>query len=140
MEKSHSRSQEATYELEARLFTRHITGNEATQQTVARYVKLITPIAQSDNNPADQKLLTWVVARPWSLPFLDSYAAFFKPQSELRHRLYVLFAILESSPEFADSFLPQKRRLLPSFVRLTYAGVAATFKLLVGTILAKAVL
>jgi hypothetical protein len=84
----------------------------------------------------DQKLLRFVLHNTWSIGLVDSGLALLNPGSEVRRRLYMLFCILESSPEHHDLFLPKHRN---SFYLLAvlFSGFHAVIKAIVGSVLVK---
>jgi hypothetical protein len=72
------------------------------------------------------------------LGLLDSGLALVRPHAELRRRLYLLFALLEATPEYADRFLPAARR--PWYViYIAWVGARAAVKGLLGSALVKLV-
>jgi hypothetical protein len=73
---------------------------------------------------------------PFLLPYLDAHDAFFRPNSELRQRLYLMFSILEASPDFADSFLPRKHSTW-YIITIGAYGLRGIYRLIVGTVLVK---
>ena len=82
---------------------------------------------------ADELAVTrFVVAHPWSLPYLDAAAALMGRGRVLRGRLQLMAAVLETTPEFADDFLPRAAPRLRVIVTLTWCGLAAGFKALIG--------
>ena len=62
--------------------------------------------------------------------------SFFKPDSELRRRIYVMFAVLESSPKYHRYFLPQKHSFLYVFV-IFLLGIRAILRLVTGFVVVK---
>lgn len=56
-----------------------------------------------------EKALAAALRRPRLLPFLDAHDALFRPKSQLRQRLYLMFSILEATPDVSQKFLPTKR-------------------------------
>jgi len=85
------------------------------------------------------KDIIFVHRHPWSLRFVDSGAAIVKPQSEIRKRLYTMFAILEASSEYYDLFLPKKRNAI-YIVIIGLTACAAVVRALVGIFIVKALI
>lgn len=54
------------------------------------------------------KLLRLAFTRPFIIPYLDGGLVFIRSTSELRRRIYIIFSILESSPDYTDLFIPKK--------------------------------
>jgi len=119
---------------EAEIFTRYLIGRAPDKATVKLYVHIMQQ-SKAPIEAGDAQLLSFATRHAWSIGLLDSFAALFRPHAELRRRLYTLLAILESSPEYHDYFLPKQR----SFVYLIfmgYAGARAVLKTAGGTVLA----
>lgn len=73
---------------------------------------------------------------PRLLPYIDAYDAFFRPQSELRGRLYLMFSILEASTSNTDKFLPRQRSKW-FMAAVPFIGLRAVWRLLAGTVIVK---
>ena len=89
-------------------------------ELIERYVGAIR--ARSDVvSPSDRRLLRRVAAHPFLLGFVDGGLALRRPTSEVRRRLFVMAAVLETNPRDADRYLPVRR----SPLYLVLAGVIA---------------
>ena len=100
-----------------------------------------TPLAiqlYTNNFPkaSDDRLIQFALRHSWSWRTLDAYCALKHPYGELRQRLFVLIAILEVQPEFADYFLSQKRSPF-YFFRLFWHGLCAILAVPVGFFVTK---
>lgn len=124
-----------TLEKEARLFTRYLIGKDADSQSIQLYK---TAIDNSKPDKADKKLLDFMVSHPGSIGFIDAGLIFHNSSSEARRRLYVMFAILEASSEYYDSFLPEKRGPFYIFA-IFYYGARAVIKAGLGLVLVKVI-
>jgi hypothetical protein len=94
-----------------------LDGVEPAPAAVARYVDLI----ERDARPVtgtDASLLHFARTRPRSIGPIDAALALTAPYAEVRRRLHLMFAILESTPEHHDRFLPERREA-------RYLGVVA---------------
>lgn len=122
---------------EASIFVRYYIGEEASDTIKARYAQYLSlyPLLLSER---DEKVLAFGLKNQWSIKFLDASLAVVSPQAELRRRLYIIFALLESDKTYAHLFLSQKRSPLYIF-RLAFIGLNALIKLLGGTLLLKLV-
>ncbi len=85
----------------------------------------------------DQRLLLFATKHHRSLGLIDAGLALMRPDSEVRRRLYIMFALLEASPDYCDYFLPKKRGPFYLFI-IVWAGLSALFKAAVGCLLVKA--
>jgi len=122
---------------EAEIFCHYLTGMAANQAVQAQYSRAL---ASQDHrlSARDQKLLRLCVRTPWLVGFIDGGLAIDEPSSELRRRLYVMFAILESQPQYAACFLPRQRSGLYIIVILA-VGLRAAMQGGLGFALVKAV-
>jgi hypothetical protein len=121
-------------EKEAQLFTKYLVGKDANPQSVKLYK---TAMVDSQPNNSDIKLLNFMLSHPASIGFIDAGLIFHDSDSEARRRLYVMFAIIEASPEYYDFFLPKSRS--PFYVLvIAYAGIRAIVKAGIGLLLVKA--
>jgi hypothetical protein len=88
---------------------------------------------------ADKKLLRFVFTYPFLIGAVDGALAWVKPHSEVRRRIYLMFSILETQPEYAQLFLSQKRSPF-YWLYMALVGMSAAIKLLIGLILVKVVI
>jgi hypothetical protein len=131
-----SRPGEARNELEAeaRLFTVYLVGHVAPTGLVERYVDAIRTLAERTDS-RHGGVLAFVRRHPRSLSLLDAASALIDRDGALRSRILVMAAILETSPEFADEFLPRPVGLLPLLLRLPILGLVAGVRALAGVLL-----
>jgi hypothetical protein len=122
-------------EQEARLFTRYLIGRDANPQAIRLY-ETVMSTSKPDNK--DKKLLDFMTSHPSSIGLIDAGLVFHNATSEARRRLYIMFAILEASPEYCDFFLPKKRS--PFYILVIfYSGVRAIIKAGLGLLLVKVI-
>ena len=72
----------------------------------------------------------------WSIGSIDSAIAIINPQSNIRKRILVMLAILETMPEYTEMFLPRKRHPLYHFY-ICLVGLRVACKLIFGLLLVK---
>ena len=70
---------------------------------------------------------------------LDGASGLLRPGGALRNRILLMAAILESTPEFADHFLPRQVGPIALAVRVGAAGTVAVANALVGAVLLTAI-
>ena len=118
---------------EANLFCQYIVGSLPSEKVVERYETILhsSPVTISSE---DTKIISFVHKHPRLLGAVDSYAALFMPHSEIRRRLYILFAVLESTPEYSEQFLPKDRGALYLFV-IAGVSIRTVFRVLLGVII-----
>ena len=98
-------------------------------------VKLLYAKAMSTMNiqmdPVDQRLWNMIMHYPFTLRIIDSGLAVIRPNSAVRRKIYTMLALLETSPEYCDYFLPQAFRHL-YVVNVAFAGACAAVAALIG--------
>ncbi len=122
-----------TYDKQASLLARYLIGKSVSDSKV---VELYEAAVTRDQSQAEEKLVQFAFKHPWLIPSLDAALVFVRPHSELRRRIYIMFAVLESMPQFADLFLPRKFRFT-DVVALVFTGFRAVCRAIVGFILMK---
>jgi hypothetical protein len=120
-------------EIQAQILAKYLLGCNPSEAQIQLYIHAV---ARGAGQKPDRTLSAGFT-HPLLLPYLDAYDAFFRPNSQLRQQLYLMFSILECSPDFTDFFLPTKHS--PWYI-LVLAGIGARgiFRLAIGTILIKA--
>lgn len=124
-----------TYRLEGELIGRYLLNIQPGRKAIDLYQEAL------QKNPGqlqdgDQKILHFVHKHPWGIGSLDAALALTRPHAELRRRTYLMFAILESLPEYADYFLPKKRSRLYIAV-IGIVGIHAVLRAFAGLVLLK---
>jgi hypothetical protein len=69
---------------------------------------------------------------PSAWPFLDAAAGILRPHSAVRQRVFLMVAVLEASPEFAEFFLKPPEKPLRLVAGLVWQGVRSMVKIAVG--------
>jgi hypothetical protein len=128
---------EAHYK-EASLFCRYLIDQPLADNVFALYDDIIKTTTNDNQADTSDRLLRFAIEHPWSLAFLDSAAAVVRPESELRRRLHVMFAILECQPSYSSYFLSVAQ---PSWyvIVIGFTGCKAVLKALCGVALIKAI-
>jgi hypothetical protein len=118
---------------EAENFAKYILKKMPDRLSLEHYVQIISQGDSYSQNTSDAKLLKFAMSHPWSIGLIDSYLAFFRPDSEFRFRLYVMFAILESNRNYVDDFLPVERSPFYA-LSILYVGLKTALKVPCGFI------
>ena len=122
---------------EARLFSRYLLGGGVTvsEEAALRYARADERLFADDEDARETAVVTFCRRHPWATGPLEAASGLLRPESLLRRKLLVMTAVLETSPEHAEAFLPA-RASLPALVgRLGALGAAATLKAALGTLL-----
>ena len=131
-------SSDAALAGEARLFGRYLVGREPGEAPVERYVAACRTHFPEAARADDAAVLAWVRRHPWSVGMLDAASGLLRPGGPLRNRILLMAAILESTPEFADHFLPRQVGPLALALRVGAAGAVAVANAVIGAVLLKA--
>jgi hypothetical protein len=120
---------------EAQILTVYLLHRTPSKQHTQLYARAVSSQKFDESNQS--KTLHAGLRHPRLLPYLDAYDALFRPNSVLRRRLYLMFAILEASPDFTELFLPHKRSKW-YLLAVGMVGARGVCRLAIGLILVKA--
>ena len=120
---------------EARLFARYLVGRDPIPAHVDRYVAASRAHFGEPLAVEDAAVLAWVRRHAWSVGMLDAAAGLLRPGGALRNRILLMAAILETTPEFADHFLPRQVGPLALVLRLGVSGLVAVVNAIAGVAL-----
>ena len=121
---------------EAQILSRYLVGRECSTEMANRYAEAVIKLS-AGHSASEQTTWQSMLTNSYYLKMVDSGLAISNPQSALRKRIFIMLAILEASPDFTESFLPQERSvfyLVPLGFR---AGLSALY-LVFGTLFVKA--
>jgi hypothetical protein len=123
---------------EAARLGRYLVGVAPSDELAERYARAHEHVLGQPTE-ADEAVLAFAQAHPWSLPLLDAGTALVGSAPLLRQKLLVMTAILEATPEHADRMLAGGTSLPRLVLRLGRAGAAAAVKMVAGAVLVAAV-
>jgi len=118
---------------EAQVFARYLVGRPPTPDTLARYGAARRAI-WGDAASADP-LLAFVRRHPWSVAPLDAATSLFQRDGTLHGAILTMAAILETSPQFADEFLPRSVSRTSLVGNLVAGGLATALQVVTGVLL-----
>jgi hypothetical protein len=130
--KTKSVSSDNILKKEGRLFARYLLDREPPQDMIDRYISANRELGTDIAMQSTEKLMECTLTHPWSIPFLDAAAGVIQPDFLLRKKIYIMAAVLEASPIFADQFLPQNLAPFKLFARLIFNSVTAGIKMIIG--------
>lgn len=116
---------------ECRLFTRYLLGAEPRVGLVERYAAAHRHLLPDAGEPPCREL-GFVRRHPRSLPFLDAALGLGRTQSLLRRKIYLMAAILETSPDHAGFFLEPPATPARALATLAWCGLATAARLAIG--------
>ena len=119
---------------QADILTRYLVGRPVQSQTL--YSLYEKSLANSSQSNTESKLVNFSFSHPRFIPFIDAGLVFLRPTSEMRRRIYIVFSVLESTPEYADFFLPKKHTIV-DFLIVFGTGIRAVFRAIIGIIIIK---
>lgn len=118
---------------EAHVFARYLVGRTPPAAAVERYCHARRTI-WTDGAAADP-LLIFVRRHPWSVAPLDAAASLLQPGGTLHGAILTMAAILETSPEFADDFLPRSVSRAGLLWRVVADGTVTVCQVVAGMLL-----
>ena len=121
-------------EAEARLFARYLVGRPPPAEQVERYRAANAAIFTEPVAREDAALVAFARRHPWSVSLLDAASGLLRPGSLLRNKILLMAAILETSPAFADEFLPRDARPLGLLLALVAHGTVAVARAALGAV------
>jgi hypothetical protein len=124
---------------EGRALARYLVGRIPPQELIDRYEQANRALSTEPIDRRDAAVVGFVARHPWSLPFLDAGAGLLGPGSLLRNKILLMAAILETSPAFADEFLPRNVGPATLILRLVTLGMVAAVQAVLGAVLYAAV-
>lgn len=126
-------------EFEANSIGEYLLGEKKPiKKVIDLYIKAIE-IKQLSLTDNENGIWLFMMKNKWSIGCIDSALAFFSPHSNIRKRLLVMLAILETMPEYADLFLPRSRSFLYQLYIL-WVGIRAIYKTTIGYLILKFIL
>lgn len=130
--------EERALEAEAELFGLYLLGRPIHARARAMYLEAMEAAPHTLSH-RDQAVMRFAARHPRTLGLLDAGLALLRPNDELRRRLFIMFSILETSPLYADVFLP-KHHGIWHLGEVIYNGVKGVFKVLFGALLVKVIM
>ncbi len=105
-------------EREGALLALHLIGEPARPEEIERWRRAIEVRGVTLERERDRRLWALMLRAPWLIGVVDAGLALADPHSPVRHRLYLMLAVLEASPAHTRHFLPSR------FPRVWLAGLA----------------
>jgi|ERR1035437_2412203 hypothetical protein len=86
----------------------------------------------------EERILKFILRNRWSVGMIDSGLVFINPKSEVRHKMFIMLAILECQPDYTNLFFT-KNQPKTYFFYILWVGIRAFLKAALGVILVKLV-
>jgi len=117
---------------EARIFTRYLVARDCPPPCADRFARGTVALHSGLARDDELAVTRFAVAHPWTLPLLDAGAAITGRGRLLRARLQLMAAVLETTPEFADDFLPRASSRARVLATLAWSGLSTALMAVVG--------
>lgn len=117
---------------EAGLLSRYLIGKTPSGPIAERYAHAVDRLFKENE---ESRALRLARRAPRLLPCIDAACGLFFPDDPLRKRLLVMAAVLETTPEHADYFLPRHLGRLTLVLHLAWYGGVCLLKVLGGLLL-----
>ena len=118
--------------LEARALGRMILRMQVDAEFVERYVQAHDHLFTGPQLPRELAIVRFAVLHPLILSCLDAAAAFTQPDALLHKKALLMAAILETSPRYADEFLPRRCGWMGLVLLAARLGIGTAANLIVG--------
>ena len=120
---------------EAEIFGRYILKKQPNDYCVDLYEQAMMKLNIIIGNK-DKKILMFILKNPWSIGLVDAGLCMFHKESAVRRKIFTLFAIIETSPEYCHYFLPHKQSPV-YLIYILWAGFRGVMKAILGGLLLK---
>jgi len=124
---------------ECRRMARYLVGRDPEPQLVERYRRAVERLLPAPAS-SDRRILEYIQSNPWSLGPLDAACGLLRKDAQLRQRLLIATAILETTPKGADRFLPERRAPWTLLPEIAWHGAVAAAKAVAGAVILLAVI
>lgn len=119
---------------ECRTFCRYLAGCEPSHAIVERYAEAHRKLAATVGG-WDSAAVDFVRRRPWALPYLDAACGLRRPKDPLRRKLLLATAIMETSLDYADAFLPVRVTRMRLVARAAWIALVAGLRAVAGIVI-----
>jgi len=120
---------------EARVLAGCLVGRVPPPELIDRYCEANRILLPEPPAARDAALVAFVGRHPRSAPFLDAACGVLRRDGRLRTKMLIMAAVLETSPEFADEFLPRAAPPLRLLASLAGQGLLGVTRVLLGMLL-----
>ena len=118
---------------EALIFGKYLIGSRIGEELCERYAAAVKA-HQLECIGSDKKVENFILRYSFWIGFIDAALALRNKQSILRKKILVMFAILETVPEYNEYFLPKKYSFTDVLCVIA-SGIRSVYRLIIGMIL-----
>lgn len=123
-------------EEEASKIAIYLIGKECGCILAERYKSAIE-IQQVILNDKEQKLWNLALKGTFWMASIDSGLALINPKSQIRKKIFIMLAILETTVDFHTFFIPEKMSKFKTILLLGLNGIKAIFHAIIGLFIVK---
>lgn len=117
---------------EAEILGKYILKQEINDTAIERYQMACAKLKLQ----SEDKILNLIQRKKWLLPYIDAGQKLSDKEHILQKKLIIMFAILETMPDYAQAFMAKAYPITYIFNIITN-GISGVWKLLIGYILYK---
>jgi hypothetical protein len=117
---------------EASALGAYVVGGDVEPDLLERYVAAHAHLDIATGEPDDVAVLEFAVRHRVTLPCLDAACALVRPSALLHRKALLMAAILETTPRYAERFLPRSTGWVALIALGARVGVTTVLQLVVG--------
>ncbi|MER3424988.1 MAG: hypothetical protein C4293_18925 [Nitrospiraceae bacterium] len=111
---------------------RYLAGVSPPLDVLERYVRANRVLFPNAPSPTERATILFVRRHPYALPLVDAALGLLDPYCRLRSKILLMFALLETTPDFVDLFFPEPLSRGSALLRLTGSGARSLLYAMLG--------
>src|SRR5690242_17411778 len=119
-------------EQEGEQIARYLTGVLPPSDVVERYVEAHALLFRDAVSPTERASVLFVRRHAWALPYMDASLAVVRPHSRLRNKILLMFALLETTPDFIDLFFAESLSKTGALFRMVSTAAKGVLHVILG--------
>jgi hypothetical protein len=120
---------------EGEQIARYLTGVLPPPDVLERYVEAHALLFRDAVSPTERASILFVRHHAWALPYMDAGLAVLRPHSRLRNKILLMFALLETTPDFIDLFFAESLSRTGALFRMIKTAAKAVLHVILGVAL-----
>ena len=120
---------------EGEQIARYLTGVSPPPDILDRYVEAHAWLFRDAVSPREHASVIFARQHAWALPYLDAGLAVLRPHSRLRNKILLMFALLETTPDFIDLFFAESLSKPRALFRMTKTAAKGVLYVILGVAL-----
>lgn len=116
---------------EAERISMYLIGSACSEKIANRYAEAVN-IKKPTISRNDEALWHFALRGTFNMAITDSALALLNPYHPIRHRIYLMLAILEADVAFTHKFIAREHGFFKAFVLLAYSGLVAFVQSIIG--------